>query len=141
MIALFIAAFLAATLLPAQSELGLAYLLVQNPQNATALIAVASIGNTLGSVVNWAMGRGIIGFAQRISKPEKKQSRWYETAENWYRKFGFWSLLASWMPVIGDPITLVAGVLKEPFWRFCLLVAVAKTVRYLIVATIAFQIF
>ncbi|MEP4769445.1 MAG: YqaA family protein [Paracoccaceae bacterium] len=139
MIALFISAFLAATLLPAQSELGLAYLLTQHPEDMVALISVASLGNTLGSVVNWAIGRGIVGFVQASDDP-KKQSKWYKAAEDWYQRFGFWSLLASWMPLIGDPITLVAGVFKEPWWRFLLLVGIAKTARYVIVATLALQL-
>ena len=140
MIGLFIAAFLAATLLPAQSELGLAYLIHQQPERLVWLVLVASLGNTLGSLVNWALGRGLIGFAQSASG-SGHPSRWYMAAEGWYQKFGFWSLLASWMPVIGDPITLVSGVMKEPLGRFLLLVAVAKTARYLVVALIALKVF
>lgn len=145
MIALFLSAFLAATLLPAQSELGLAYLVTTEPEDMVLLIAVASLGNTLGSVVNWALGQGLIRFA-RPSGPNGKTgqngqvSRWYDLAKAWYGRYGYWSLLASWMPLVGDPVTLVAGVFKEPFWRFVLLVGIAKTVRYAVVAALALQL-
>ena len=132
--ALFFSAFLAATIFPAQSELGLAYLLREAPDMPVALIAVASLGNTLGSVVNWALGRGFRSwsFAERFRPGEKQLAR----AESWYRRFGYWSLLMSWAPIVGDPITLVAGIMREPFWRFVLLVAIAKTLRYVAVALV-----
>ncbi|QDG79407.1 DedA family protein [Labrenzia sp. PHM005] len=139
MIALFTAAFLAATLLPAQSELGLAYLVAANPQDFFILIAVASLGNTLGSVVNWAIGLGAIRFA-RPADNSGQVSKWYQTAQGWYERYGYWSLLASWMPLIGDPVTLVAGVFKEPWWRFLMLVGLAKTARYVVVALLALQL-
>lgn len=137
MIALFFSAFLAATFFPAQSELGLAYLLAQTPEDTAVLIAVASLGNTLGSLVNWAIGRGLLRFSD--SAPEKR-SKWHRSAQSWYDRYGYWSLLASWMPFIGDPITFVAGLLKEPLWRFVLLVGIAKTVRYLVVAAVTLQV-
>lgn len=139
MIALFTAAFLAATLLPAQSELGLAYLVTTKPQDITLLIAVASLGNTLGSVVNWAIGQGAIRFA-RPAEHSGQVSKWYKLAKAWYERYGYWSLLASWMPVVGDPVTLVAGVFKEPWWRFLILVGLAKTLRYIVVAVLALQL-
>lgn len=138
-VSLFIAAFLAATLFPAQSELGLAYLISEHPGEVILLVAVASLGNTLGSVVNWALGRGVRGLRllQRFRASGAKLAR----AEAWYQKFGYWSLLLSWAPIIGDPITLVAGLLKEPFWRFLLLVLIAKTARYSIVALLVLGLF
>ncbi len=139
MAALFLSAFLAATLLPAQSELGLAYLVTADPQNALSLILVASLGNTLGSMVNWAIGQGAIRFVGQGTE-SKKNSRWYDWAQDRYRRYGYWSLLASWMPIVGDPITLVAGVFKEPLWRFALLVGIAKTLRYVVVAFLALQL-
>jgi len=137
-VSLFIAAFLAATLLPAQSELGLAYLISEHPGEVFSMVAVASLGNTLGSVVNWALGRGVRGLEllQRSRASGEKLAR----AEAWYQRFGYWSLLLSWAPIIGDPITLVAGLLKEPFWRFLLLVSIAKTARYSIVALLIFGV-
>jgi len=135
---LFLAAFLAATILPAQSELGLAGLLVSNSYNTMALIAVASIGNTLGAAINWGLGRGIGHFKNNKWFPASPQK--LDMVSEWYRKYGRWSLLLSWVPVVGDPITVAAGLLREPFFSFLILVGIAKTVRYLIVALITLQL-
>jgi len=134
---LFSAAFLAATLLPAQSELLLAGLLVMGDQPAWALIAVATAGNTLGSATNWLLGRYLMHFKDRRWFPAKQTT--LDKAEAWYRKYGRWSLLLSWAPVIGDPLTVMAGVLREPFASFCCIVLVAKLGRYLLVASVALQ--
>jgi membrane protein YqaA with SNARE-associated domain len=129
---LFTASLIAATILPAQSESVLAGLLLNGGQPAAALVAVASVGNVLGSVVNWLLGRGIHRFRDRRWFPATPAQ--LDRAAARYRRWGYWSLLASWVPVIGDPITVVAGVLREPFLRFLLLVALAKTGRYLVLA-------
>ncbi|MEP0234645.1 MAG: YqaA family protein [Parasphingorhabdus sp.] len=136
---LFLLSFLAATVLPAQSEFGLAGLIAADLAPVWLLIAVASLGNTLGSVVNWLLGRGVDRFSSRRWFPVTLQQ--LDRASNWYRRYGKWSLLMSWAPFIGDSLTLAAGVLREPFWSFLALVAVAKTVRYLIVAAITLGIF
>lgn len=127
---LFLAAFAAATLLPMQSEAALVAMLVSEHYLPIALLAVATAGNVLGSVVNWVLGRGIERF---------KHKRWFpvseaklEKAQGLYQRYGYWSLLLSWVPIIGDPITLVAGVMREPLWRFSLLVTLAKGGRYLL---------
>ena len=135
---LFAVAFLAATILPAQSEIGLAGLLLSGDYSVALLIAVASLGNTLGAVVNWALGRWIEHFRDRKWFPAKPEQ--LDKAVGWYHRYGRWSLLLSWVPVIGDPLTLAAGVLREPFWSFLVLVAVAKTVRYLIVSGITLNL-
>ena len=132
---LFAAAFTAATLLPAQSELVLAGLLVAGNQPAWALLAVASVGNVAGSVVNWALGRGVARFRTRRWFPVREEA--LARAEGWYRRWGRWSLLLSWVPVIGDPLTVAAGVLREPFLPFLALVTAAKLGRYLVVAAAA----
>jgi membrane protein YqaA with SNARE-associated domain len=129
---LFVAAFAAATILPAQSEAVLAALLVEGTLRVVALIAVASLGNVLGSVVNWLIGRGIEGFRDHPWFPASATQ--LDRATAWYRRYGRWSLLLSWVPIIGDPLTLVAGVLREPLWNFVAIVAIAKTARYLLVA-------
>jgi membrane protein YqaA with SNARE-associated domain len=134
-ISLFFAAFLAATLLPAQSELALAGLLVLGDQPAWALIAVATAGNVLGSCTNWLIGRFCMRFQDKGWFPVKEAS--LDRAAKWYRRYGRWSLLASWAPVIGDPLTVLAGILREPFASFCRIVLVAKLGRYLVVAGLA----
>lgn len=92
---------------------------------------VASTGNTLGSVVNWLLGRFCLRWKDRPWYPAKPDT--LEKATVWFNRYGVWSLLLSWMPIIGDPITLVAGVLKVHFWKFLALVAIAKTIRYMVV--------
>lgn len=127
---LFLAALAAATVLPMQSEAALVGLLLLDAQPAWLLITVASIGNILGSVINWLLGRFIEHYRNRRWFPVKETA--LKKAENWYRRYGKWSLLLSWAPVIGDPLTLAAGVLREPFPTFLLLVALAKIGRYLV---------
>ena len=129
---LFLAAFVAATVLPMQSEGVLAGLLLAGAQSPAALVLVATIGNVLGSVVNWLLGRGIDCFRDRKWFPASPAARDRATAR--YHRYGRWSLLLSWMPVIGDPLTVVAGVLREPLWSFLAIVTVAKAGRYLALA-------
>lgn len=131
---LFLAAFIAATLLPAQSEALLVGLLATGSYSPLTLILVAGTGNVLGSIVNWLLGRGVERF---------RGARWFpvsaaslERAGNWYRKYGWWSLLLSWAPIIGDPLTMAAGVMREPFLRFVLVVSIAKFGRYIVLAAI-----
>ncbi len=128
---LFISAFGAATLLPLQSEAVLVSLLLQNKYTVFGLIAIASLGNVLGSCVNWYLGLKIERFKNRKWFPISAAKM--AKAEVMYQKYGYWSLLLSWMPIIGDPITLVAGLLKENFYRFLLIVSIAKTGRYVFV--------
>lgn len=134
---LLVAAFLAATLLPAQSEALLAGLVIADRQPVLALLAVASLGNVAGSASNWLLGRWIEHYRDRRWFPVTPQA--LARAENAYRKWGHWSLLASWVPIIGDPLTLVAGVLREPFGRFLLIVSLAKIARYCVVIAFARQ--
>lgn len=125
---LFLAAFLAATILPAQSEALLVGLLLAGHSPA-ALVAVASVGNVLGSLTNWWLGRGMA----RVAAPA---SPGWQRAEAWYRRWGQWSLLLSWVPIVGDPLTVIAGLLREPLPRFLLLVTIAKTGRYLVLTAL-----
>ena len=133
---LFAAAFLSATLLPGSSEVVL-IALVQGAggAEAAAAVAVASIGNTLGAIVTWGIGRGLAGAgAARMSEGTRAR---LARAEAWHRRLGVWSLLLSWVPVVGDPIVLLAGVLRTPFWPFLILVAAGKTARYGALAALA----
>jgi membrane protein YqaA with SNARE-associated domain len=132
---LFFAAFGAATLLPMQSEALLAGLLIAGGHSTLLLIAVACLGNILGSLVNWALGRSIERFGGRRWFPASPVQ--LDRAARWYQRYGRYSLLLSWVPIIGDPITLIAGVLREPFLPFLILVSVAKIGRYLVVAAVA----
>jgi len=129
---LFAIAFVAATILPAQSEAALVGLLLAGAHSPVLLVAVASIGNVLGAVVNWALGRGVERFQERKWFPVSPAS--LDRATRWYRKWGRWSLLLSWAPIGGDALTVAAGVLREPFWSFVLLVTIAKTARYILLA-------
>lgn len=130
---LFLAAFLAATPVPMQSELvflGLqaaGWPLVQ-------LIIVASIGNTLGSCVTYAFGRGIEQFRHKSWFPLTPDRM--EQATLWFNRWGLWSLLLSWAP-FGDVLVAMAGVLRVPLWKFLILVAIAKTGRYVVLGLLA----
>lgn len=133
---LFAVAFVAATLLPAQSEAVLAGLIVRG-HAPWALVAVASVGNVLGSTVNWWLGRELTRFSDRRWFPVKPGA--LARAQAWYGRYGKWSLLLSWLPLIGDPLTLAAGVMREPLRTFLALVTVAKTLRYVVVAAVALR--
>lgn len=135
---LFLVALGAASLLPMQSEPVLIALLLASEQPVWALVLVASIGNTLGSVINYALGRMLERFRHRRWFPVGEAA--LERAQGWYARWGRWSLLLSWAPIIGDPLTVIAGVMREPAWRFLLLVAIAKTGRYVTLAWITLQV-
>ena len=131
-ISIFLSAFLAATLLPAQSEIGLGYFILYTNHSLSLLIVFASLGNTLGAVVNWMIGCKLTKFVTKLKKIQVSSS--HQRVEGWYQKFGQWTLLLSWLPIIGDPITVIAGIFKIPFRKFLLFVALAKTSRYLVIA-------
>lgn len=129
---LFASAFLAATLIPAQSESVLVYLILTAEHSVALLVAVASLGNILGSIVNWYLGRGIEHYRERRWFPVSQEK--LDRAQRWYARYGRWSLLASWLPIIGDPLTVVAGVMREPLASFILIVSIAKIGRYAVLA-------
>ncbi|MCU1747853.1 YqaA family protein [Pseudomonas sp. 6D_7.1_Bac1] len=129
---LFFAAFGAATLLPLQSEAVLVGLLLNGQYWLWLLLAVATVGNVLGSLVNWWLGRGIERFKARRWFPVSPEH--LEKARVRYQRYGHWSLLLSWVPIIGDPLTLVAGMMREPMGRFLLIVTLAKSARYGVLA-------
>ena len=135
---LFLAALMAATILPLQSEAALVALLVAGAQPAWLLVAVASLGNVLGSVINWLIGRGIERFRDRPWFPVKPAA--LDRAQGWYRRYGKWSLLLSWAPVVGDPLTVVAGLAREPLPVFLLLVTIAKLGRYVVLAVLTLSV-
>jgi len=135
---LFAIAFVAATVLPAQSEVALVALLVAGAQDPVALVAVASLGNTLGAVVNWGLGRAVTRFSDRPWFPASQAQ--LDRASYWYARWGRWSLLLSWAPFGGDALTVAAGMLREPIWSFVLLVGLAKTARYVALALVTLNI-
>jgi membrane protein YqaA with SNARE-associated domain len=124
---LFGSAFLAATILPFYSEAVLLFMLTEG-QDPLLLFLVATTGNTLGSVVNWFLGRYLLTFQHRKwfwFKPQQIQR-----AQDWFKRRGIWSLLFAWLPVGGDALTLIAGVMRIRLPVFIALVAVGKGIRY-----------
>lgn len=134
MLSLFVVALASATLLPGGSEIWLARLWCRG-EPEWVLWLVATSGNTLGSLVNIGLGRYARRFQHRRWFPASPQG--LARAERWYRRFGEWSLLLSWIPVIGDPLTVLAGIFRLPWWRAVLLVTLAKGSRYAIVLYLA----
>lgn len=129
-VVMFVVAFVSATLLPAQSEAVLVALTAEGEHPLWALVAAATMGNSLGSSVNWLLGTFAQGYMHARWFPVKEAS--LKRARSWYHKYGRWSLLLSWLPVVGDPLTLVAGILGEPFRSFFLITCTAKLLRYLV---------
>lgn len=131
LITLFSAAFLAATIIPAQSELVFAALQAQGTHPLWQLLAVATVGNVLGSVVTYAMGLGVERFRHRRWFPATPAQ--LDRAQSWFARWGAASLLLSWLPG-GDIFPLMAGVMRLSFPLFLLLTTIAKGGRYLVLA-------
>ena len=130
-LSLFTISFLAATILPFSSEFTLAGLIATSNYDNLLLLIAASFGNVLGSIVNWVLGFYSKNLTTKRWFPFKDKQ--IEKSSQWFSKFGKWSLLFAWVPVIGDPLTLVAGLLRIRFLDFIILVAIGKVSRYLIV--------
>ncbi len=125
---LFGASFLAATILPFYSEVFL-FAMLRDGGDPALLVLVATLGNTLGAVVNWAMGLYLLHFQDRkwfYFKPKQ-----IERAQMWFQRYGVWTLLMAWAPVGGDALTLIAGIMRVRLWVFLLLVGSGKALRYL----------
>ncbi len=135
---LFGSAFLSATLLPFYSEVVLVAQLIKHPQAQIFLVLVASCGNTAGAALNWFMGRYLLHYQERRWFPIRAEQ--LHKAQDWFARFGQWSLLLSWLPVGGDALTLLAGVMRVPFGRFLVLTFIGKAGRYLVVALALAQI-
>ena len=130
---LFVSAFAASTILPMSSEVVLGALAVAGATDVWLLLAVATAGNTLGAVVNWGIGRYASTWRTRLHWLEEAK---FERACRWFNHWGIWSLLLSWLPVVGDPLTLIAGPLRTAFFPFVLIVLVGKATRYIFVLLI-----
>ena len=130
-LSLFFISFLAATVLPFSSELTLAGLISTSNYDNLLLLVVASFGNVLGSVFNWSLGFYSRNLTTKKWFPFKETQ--IERSSKWFSKFGKWSLLFAWVPIVGDPLTFVAGLLRVRFLDFIILVAIGKVSRYLII--------
>jgi len=127
---LFLVSFLAATILPAYSEVLFAGFLAAG-YDPCALWALATAGNTLGAVVNWLMGRYLLRFRDRKWFPFKPGT--LGVAQGWFQRYGVWSLLLAWAPVAGDALTFIAGLMRVRFDVFLSLTAIGKGARYAVV--------
>jgi membrane protein YqaA with SNARE-associated domain len=124
---LFLSAFAAATILPMSSEVVLGGLAFARTSDLWLLLAVATAGNTLGAVVHWGLGRYAASWRTRLVALDEAK---FERACRWFQRWGIWCLLLSWLPVVGDPLTVVAGVLRTALIPFVLLVLIGKAARY-----------
>ena len=134
---LFFAAFLAATILPLSSEIVLSTLLLGGLP-PVALVLVATVGNVMGSVVNYGLGYwvslGVIKKWLRMTEDE------FVKAEQRFTKYGLISLCFAWVPIIGDPLTVIAGVLRIHLFWFVLLVTAGKFLRYVTISYLTLQV-
>ena len=128
-LSLFLTSFLAATILPVASELTLVPLLSTKYYNGLGLLSSASFGNILGSIFNWILGFYLLNHVNKKWFPFNQIQ--IDKASIWFKKFGIWSLLFAWLPIIGDPLTFVAGILKLRFSVFLFLVSIGKVGRYI----------
>ena len=132
---LFLISFLAATILPFSSEIVLTTMYLSNLFETYFLLIFASLGNILGSITNWYLGKKITIFQDRKWFPVSPDQ--LDRSQKYFQKYGLWSLLLAWVPIIGDPLTLLAGVLKVRFSLFLILVSISKISRYLFILYVA----
>ena len=132
-VSLFFMSFLASTLLPLGSE-WLLVMMLAGGFDPISSVAVATVGNYLGAVMTYLIGIG--GGKWLIEKVLRVSPHQQERARHYYRRFGVYSLFFSWLPVVGDPLCLVGGMLKINFGLFSLLVAIGKLARYVVTAVI-----
>ncbi len=135
-IGLFIASFLSATILPLSSVVVMIALLV-NGFSPTMTVVIASVGNVLGAVVNYALGFWL--SANVIKKWLKMSEDDFVHAEQRFQKYGLASLCLAWVPIIGDPLTVVAGMLRVNLVWFFVLVTFGKLLRYVVLAYLTLQ--
>ena len=131
-LSLFIISFLAATILPFSSETILATYLLSEIYNKFLLIFFASFGNILGSIFNWFLGIYLLKFQNKKWFPFSRTQ--IDRSSKWFKKYGKWSLLFAWVPIIGDPLTFVAGTMRIKFLIFLLLVSFGKIMRYFFIS-------
>ena len=137
-ISLFISSFLSSTILPGHSEITLTTFILLEKYSQFLLIFFASLGNILGSIINWYLGFYITKFINKSWFPFKKKQ--LHNVSLWYLKYGKWSLFLSWVPIIGDPLTIVAGMFRVPLIIFITIVSISKILRYIFVGYIALKL-
>ena len=135
---LFISSFLSSTILPGHSEIILTAFIFLKKYPIIDLIFFASIGNILGSILNWCIGYFLTNLKDRKWFPINKSQ--LTRASSWFLKYGKWTLFLSWVPIIGDPLTIIAGIFRVPIHIFILIVSLAKTMRYVFISLIATNI-
>ncbi|MBT4989501.1 MAG: DedA family protein [Rickettsiales bacterium] len=128
---LFITSFIAATIIPTGSEAMLAGLVKYSHHDAFLLLVIATTGNVAGSIINWLIGVNLLHLKDKKFFPLTPKT--LTRATKYYQRFGIWSLLFAWLPIIGDPLTLIAGVLRTKFLPFIILVTIGKTLRYYVI--------
>lgn len=129
---LFLVSFFSATILPSQSELLLGTMIVFTENSVVNLVIIASIGNILGSITNYYIGRYLTKFEN--TRFVNKNSKSFKKATDLYNKYGKITLFFAWVPVIGDPLTIIAGFFKLNFKKFLIIVSIGKIFRYVVVA-------
>lgn len=127
---LFTSAFISSTLLPGASEAVLAYMVADGQFTPLLLIAVASVANTLGALTTWWLG----SLAAKKYPVEAVLNKAKQASVNWVRRYGYWSLLFSWLPLVGDGLCFAGGWLRMAFVPGCVAIFVGKAVRYTVIA-------
>lgn len=130
MLSLLVSSFVSATLLPGSSEILLVALLVTGNFSVPLLIAIASIGNTLGGLTNVVIGR---------LASELKPQRGMQTVQRWIQRYGVWTLLFSWLPVVGDVLCLLAGWQRLAWRPVIAMILIGKTLRYIVIAVVTVE--
>jgi membrane protein YqaA with SNARE-associated domain len=135
LLGLFVTCLAAGSIVPIPSEAAFVGLILTDDFAVWTLVAIATAGNVTGATINWLLGLGASRFEGRRWFPVSAAA--LDRARHWYHRYGRWSLLMSWVPIVGDPLTIAAGVMREPLWSFLLLTVTAKLARYLLVAAAA----
>lgn len=127
---LFASAFISSTIAPGGSEAVLAYMVAEQLQPVMLLVAVATLGNTLGALTTWWLG----SLTAKKFPAEHLLDKNKQKALRWVQHWGYWSLLFSWLPVVGDALCFAGGCLKLPLFISTVLICAGKLFRYLFVA-------